>query len=960
MTPERWARIKSVLAEALEEPPDNRSAYLDRSCAGDQDLRREVELCLEHERELSPQFLNDIVIPRALANVLTAGSVLWVGRRIGAYKTIELVGVGGMGEVYRSYRADDQYRKEVALKIVRAGQDSGVILARFRNERQILASLEHPNIARLLDGGTTEEGTPYLVMELIKGQPIGQYCDARKLSVSERLTLFTQVCAAVHYAHQRLIIHRDIKPSNILVTPDGVPKLLDFGIAKVLGTDLQSQSTETLTAFRALTPGYASPEQIRGEPVTTASDVYSLGVVLYELLTSRSPYTATTGAPQELLRQICEHEPEKPSVAANKPSRGPNAGAQLTVEEVSSARNASPLKLRKQLKGDLDNIILMALRKEPARRYASVEQFAEDLRRNLATLPVVAQKDTARYRIAKFVARNRTGVLAAAAIALALVAGIVITMREAQLAERRFNDVRGLTNSLIFDVHDSIKDLPGSTPARKIIVDRALQYLNVLAQESGGDIGLKRELATAYEKLGEVQGDYLENNLGDAQGTLTSYKKALELRKQIDSRSHDWNDRLALATTYRLVAHQQWANGDTAGAREMITRATQLASDLEKRDSNNMKVIYEMGFDDEVSGAIGYPGDPQERQRRAEDYKRALAVDELLVAQKPDDIHTLYGYTVDLSELAKVQETFDPQAALVNYSKALAIDLRVATLSNEPRYRRSVGIDYLTIASVYDDLGDYAHAAANSKKDLEIQLDVVRTDPNNVLFQRSLAIAYANTAGADSRAGNIAEALEYSSKGLAMMRQLISSAPEKSYQRRVYADMLAVRGTVLLAAKQNAPAMVEFENARSTYQSVSKRNTAEHHASIAACDVKLGEASMMAGQDRAAEIYFHRALDMAEPLIGSEKPDLDALYAAADAYAGLGLLSIRRAKGLPQPAQEQRQNWADARSWYEKSLSTWQRISHPNHIAPNGFQVGDPAKDKKQLEMVEKAFASLK
>ena len=959
MTPERWQQIKNVLAEALEKPPAMRAAYLERSCAGDEDLRREVELCLQSEQELSPRFLNETALPRAAANALTAGSLPWVGRRIGAYKTIELVGVGGMGEVYRAFRADDQYRKDVALKVVRAGHDSGVILARFRNERQILASLEHPNIARLLDGGTTEEGTPYLVMELIEGQPIGQYCDSRKLSVSERLALFAQVCAAVQYAHQRLIIHRDIKPSNILVTPDGIPKLLDFGIAKVLGSDLQSQSTETLTAFRALTPGYASPEQIKGEPVTTASDVYSLGVVLYELLTGRSPYAATTGAPQELLRQICELEPGKPSATTDKRSLNSDTGARLTAEQVSAARNTSPLKLRKQLKGDLDNIVLMALRKESSRRYASVEQFAEDIRRNLANLPVVAQKDTARYRVSKFVARNRAAVLAAATVALALVAGIVITMREAQLANRRFNDVRGLTNSLIFDVHDSIKELPGSTPAKKIIVERALQYLNVLVQESAGDIGLQRELATAFEKLGSVQGDYLENNLGDAEGTLTSYKKALELRKQINSRSREWSDRVALAKAYRLVAHQQWANGDTHGARDTIPHAIELATDLRKQEPNNMKVLYELSYDHDVSGTIGYPGDPQERQKQAEDYKRALAVDEVMVALKPDDIPTIYGYTSDLSELGKVQEAFDPQAALTNYTKSLAMDLRMTTLSNEPGYRRGVGIDYLTISSVYDDLGDYARAVENSRKDLEIQMDVIRTDPKNVMFQRSLAVAYVNTAGADSRAGNISEALDYSSKGLEIMRPLISSTPEQGYQRKTYADMLAAHGTVLLAAKQYAAAIEEFDHARSIYQSLFKPNSAAHHARVAACDVKLGETSTMAGQDRAAEVYFRQALDVANPLIANETPDIDALYAAADAYAGLGLIGIRKAKSTSQSAREQRQSWADARSSYEMSLSTWHRIGHPNHIAPNGFQAGDPAKYKRQLEMVEKTLASL-
>ena len=959
MTPERWEQIKNVLAEALEAAPGSLAAYLDRSCAGDDDLRGEVELCLEHERQLSPRFLGDTALPRALASALTAEALPWVGRRIGAYKIIELIGVGGMGEVYRAFRADDQYRKEVALKVVRVGQDSSVIIARFRNERQILASLEHPNIARLLDGGTTDGGAPYLVMELIEGQPIAQYCDAHKLSVSERLALFAEVCAAIQYAHQRLIVHRDIKPSNILVTRERAPKLLDFGIAKVLGSDLLSQSTETLTAFRALTPAYASPEQIRGEPVTTASDVYSLGVVLYELLSGRSPYAHTTGAPQELLRQIEEIEPEKPSALVARRSPAASDDSLLSPEQLCTARNSSPLKLKKRLKGDLDNIVLMALRKEPSRRYSSVEQFAEDIRRHLENLPVAAGKDTAGYRVSKFTRRHKAGVTAALAIAVTLILGFAVALYEARIASRRFNDVRSLANSLIFDVHDSIKDLPGATPAKKIIVDRAVQYLNVLASESGGDIGLQRELASAYEKLGSVQGDYLENNLGDQQGTLESYRKALELRKQVASRSRELNDHLALITACRYVAHQQWANGDTRAARDTIQHAIVLVTALNQQNPRDMKVLYELGFDYDVSGQIGYPGDPQERQKRAEDYKRALATDEVFIKLKPDDIRTIYGYSVDLSELAKVQETFDPQAALANYEKCLELDLRAVALSNETRFRRSVGIDYLTISSVYDDLGDYARAAESSKKDLDVQLEVVRSDPKNAMLQRSVAIAYVNTAGADSRAGNIREALDFSNKGLEIMRPLVSSAPQKGYLRRVYADMLATHGTVLLAAKQNAAAISEFEKARSAYQSLSEPNTLEHHANIAACDVKLGEASIAAGQDRIAETYFRRALDIANSLTAGAIPDLDGLYAAADAYAGLGSLSVRKAKNSASAA-EQKQNWTEACSSFEKSLSTWQRVGHPNHIAPNGFQAGDPAKVKKQIEMAEKALASLR
>jgi eukaryotic-like serine/threonine-protein kinase len=314
MTPERWQQIREVFDGAVSLRSGERSTYLDTVCKNDSDLRREVESLLCADVQAGTGFLNTPVVNLTRSAPNPAYSR--VGRRIGAYHIIEEIGHGGMGEVYRAGRADGHYEKEVAIKLVRGGYDTAAVLDRFRHERQILASLDHPNIARLLDGGTTDEGVPYLVMELIEGTPIDQYCNIHRLNVTDRLRLFLQVCSAVQYAHQRLVIHRDIKPGNILVTKEGVPKLLDFGIAKILDP---ASSSET-TVASPMTPEYASPEQIRREPITTATDVYSLGVVLYQLLTGRSPYPRKTQAPHELAQAICEREPERPSMIIMRPA----------------------------------------------------------------------------------------------------------------------------------------------------------------------------------------------------------------------------------------------------------------------------------------------------------------------------------------------------------------------------------------------------------------------------------------------------------------------------------------------------------------------------------------------------------------------------------------------------------------------------------------------------------------
>ncbi|HJQ26435.1 MAG TPA: protein kinase [Blastocatellia bacterium] len=428
MTPERWKRIDELLDDLLDHAPEERPFILAEVCAGDPLLRREVEALLAaHDR--AGGFMESLP---AQTGAMFGSLQPARGQMIGPYRVLREIGRGGMGVVYLAARADQEFAKLVAIKVVWPGANHREVLQRFRQERQILANLDHPNISRLLDGGTTGQGLPYVVMEYIAGTPITDYCDRRRLSITERLKLFLRACAVVQFAHQSLIIHRDLKPSNIMVTDEGTVKLLDFGIAKLLSPDLNEVDLAvTQTGLPPMTPEYASPEQVRGDVVTTASDVYSLGIVLYELLTGHRPYNLGSRSPLDLQRAICDSEPERPS-------------AIITPETVSQTREGKPDRLRARLRGDLDSIALKALRKEPAARYQSVEQFATDIRRHLEGNAVQAQKATLAYRADKFIRRHRVGVAVVALFVLMLIAGIVTTTWQARLARTNASNYRRL------------------------------------------------------------------------------------------------------------------------------------------------------------------------------------------------------------------------------------------------------------------------------------------------------------------------------------------------------------------------------------------------------------------------------------------------------------------------------------------------------------------------------------
>ncbi len=442
----RWQRVEQIFDAAAELPEPERAALLDRTCAGDEDLRREVESLLAHdladdhfiEAAVAAATPETLMMADTSAQTAMSDDAPFPGR-IGPYRIVREIGSGGMGVVYEAIR-EDEFKKRVALKIIKRGMDTVSIVRRFHRERQILAALTHPNITALLDGGTIADGRPFFVMEFVEGEPIAEYCDRRKLTIRQRLEMFRVICTAVQYAHQNLVVHRDLKPSNILVTSGGLPKLLDFGIAKILNAGATSGTTGlTVAPMRIMTPEYASPEQVRADPITTSTDVYSLGVLLYELLTGHHPYRFKTLTLQEIERVICEQPPEKPSVVITRAEQQPSerVGRQvLTPQTIGATREGAPEQLRRRLRGDLDNILLKALQKEPDRRYASVEQFSEDIRRHLTGLPVLARNDTMAYRTGKFVSRHKVGVFAVAAVAFTLVAGVIVSSWEAMHARR--------------------------------------------------------------------------------------------------------------------------------------------------------------------------------------------------------------------------------------------------------------------------------------------------------------------------------------------------------------------------------------------------------------------------------------------------------------------------------------------------------------------------------------------
>jgi len=837
MTPERWSRVKEIFGAALEQEAAQRSSYIERACAGDEQLRVEVISLLE-AHDTAGAFIEEEAAQR-IGLASAAPKQDWIGRRLGPYRIVDEAGRGGMSQVFKAVRDDQQYEKQVAIKLLKPGLDTDSLLRRFKAERQILAQLSHPHIAHLLDGGATEEGAPYLVMEYIEGNPIDVYCDVRQLGVNERIDLFRDLCSAVHYVHQHLMVHGDLKGGNVLVTDQGVVKLLDFGIAKLLGPT--SPARRENTSFLALTPEYASPEQVRGEPITTASDIYSLGVLLYRLLSGALPYEATGSTTWALAKQICEHEPKPPSVTADEATTGYGRFA-------------------KTLRGDIDNIVLKALKKAPEERYPSAEQLAEDLRRYLRGFPVTARPDTTGYRMRKFAQRHRSAAVAAGLFVAALLAGIVTTTWQAHRAEvqrlraeRHLNEVRELTSVYLADVYDAVAYLPGGTKARKLLVENSIKYLAGLEREAQDSPQLQRDLAVAYDRLADVQGDYIGANIGDTQGALESHRRALRLRRalveqeptlqarrellrscvklsellmgqsavaealSLGREGAQWADTLlqdkdatARDRRYAAAAYMNygWAQGlagDVEPGMILLEKAQKLheqlaAEDPQDADAQRNVVVVLGRMGDVYSEGVDQPA------KALPYYERALTLVEPIAAANRDDAELQRAKAFILSSIADLQNSLRrPGEGLANYERAIAIiePLRAADPDDQLAPQASAfmlngrGSSHLLLGNHAAALHDFSEAEKilrNGPPPQPTDIAEIRMLPGVTyanLARATAAIAQQPATARNLRANYVREASEWSRRALETLKPLTQDALEGRHARHVIAEMNA-------------------------------------------------------------------------------------------------------------------------------------------------------------------------
>jgi serine/threonine protein kinase/tetratricopeptide (TPR) repeat protein len=832
-----WKRVEAVLNQALDLNPDERSAYLDRECAGDPELRREVDSLLASV-DKSLGFVEGSL--HQVAQNLAEESE-GPGSRIQAYQLLKLIGEGGMGKVYLAARADDQYNKQVAIKLLQAGfAQTTAMLLRFRSERQILADLDHPNIARLLDGGMTPSGSPFLAMEYVDGIPIHDYCRTNGLSVEQRLRLFVTVCGAVDYAHKHLVVHRDIKPANILVTKEGTPKLLDFGIAKLIDPE-QGAAAQTRTIDRLMTPEYASPEQITGASVTTATDVYALGVVLYELLSGSRPFNLATMTPVELYRAICERDPEAPS------NRAAKTGAPSTMAA-------------EKIDGELDNIVLMAMRKEPGKRYLSARELGDDITAYLNGYPVQAKTATLGYRSAKFIRRNRA---AAAVTVLAIVALVGFTIAMAVLAKRARQQQAiaeresGFLSS-IFAASMPIQARGNQVTARDLL-DRGVQRVDrELSGEPVAQAAMLQSIGRSYHALGLydlakplLQRAYqLRRNLfGD--GDLRTAESAEDLattdRLQAEYADAEKLFRLSLAVREKKLGPDSPAVAqsltDLGDCLIQENREAEAEPDLRRalaifRKTNDPLGAETRGYLAMISQRAGnYPESATLLKEAAEIYRQTQGSD------TPDylmTMHNLAGSFIDSGDLLDAEKR-----------ERQVIEIRRRVDPGHP----DLGYSLNNLGWILLEEGNWEEAGPFLRENLDI---------TSKLGSKSdrIATAQNNWAHYLQEKGDYSGASAAYSEALKKMVEL--RGPESWQATRVRSNL----GQLKLDERDYAGAEAEF----TAFLNQARKLGGSDHPQVAAALIALAEAKLFEGQSVAAEPLLRQALTIREKKLNPGHP----------------------------------------------------------------------------------------
>jgi tetratricopeptide (TPR) repeat protein/tRNA A-37 threonylcarbamoyl transferase component Bud32 len=905
-TPEDWKHLEDLFQQAADLPAIARAAFLDTACAGDPALREELESLLA--AGATSEDLIALTVQNEAQSLLGTEDI--AGSRAGPYRIVREIGRGGMGSVYLAVRDDDQYRKEVAIKLIRHGMDTEDVLRRFRHERQILANLEHPYIARLLDGGTSAEGRPFFVMEYVTGQPLDAWCRENPLDVKQRCQLFLKICEAVSYAHHNLVVHRDLKPANIFVTPDGLPKLLDFGVAKLLDTEEGPPKSATVTNARALTLDYASPEQVRGAPVTTSTDVYSLGAILYELLAGVRAQRFTAYGAREIERVICDVDP-------------PHLG------------DAAP-HLRSRLQGDLDAIVFMAMRKEQDRRYQSVEEMAADLRGYLKGWPVKARQGSFAYRAGKYLRRNRTPIAVGAVLTIALAGGAAIATvqaiaarherqlavksqllaetsrkdaeaeaREARrqrvnadeqrheaelqselaqtqrlLAERRFDQVHQLSGKFLIDFHDAIAALPGSTPARKMVVETGLRYYDLLVRDAAGNRELLEEIARGYDRLGDVQGNPYFGNLGDVPGAETSYRKAFSIRAGVsDSSPAFQRDRIM---GHVRLAEIRMAQGDFAGSERYLKDALTFApagpaaSTYEIRDA--LAAVWSTLGDTKIRA--GLVGEAIEPYQHLLDLSTGLArdtKDEVAAQRRLSVANTKLGDACERAQLA-------PEA-LAYLRVALAIDKRLATADpNNTSLTRKLFVTYTLLGELLRegpgrslappaDVTSYLQGAVNVSDKLAAAERLTVAGNEGMLVQ-----AWQRLGGGLADAGQYDEALTDLHKADEYVEQVEKRTPGLAVNSSRRAEILYTTAQVYIGQKHWASAIEALRSAISIDETQARRDPGNQlfineqpnlYATLADCLEAEGQRAQAVAAMQNAIARFHD-IEAKRPLIPEE------------------------------------------------------------------------------------------